>query len=699
MTRNCFEIANIVHNFEEYSPKKVGAELKALSVYESQKENVIRQQQYLRDYGDEFCALYEVASHEYEEYEEGRKVSFEYKTVEYTRPNIELEEYDARDKKEQLLLECSFEDGTKFDLSALKAVPKTAEEDEPSQMIGQIYIPNETIERLNEERLNRIFEFCHRYGFSTFSLDVPMKDGVIDLDAKLADLFEKYQEMQAKNMVENPGPEKPREDGEEIRLEDYHILANKVDVNVDTSDLGWAAVEAAKKMKETEKKDLSLNDVVRNINNFLVKDLHKRKGLSYWEHTKRIDGRTTYVFSVYDKEDPDNYKNDGRPDSKNKKVHKPTFLYRFYVSQDDKGKFYFGYGTPGGKPMDAGMAADFMGEIKKTGITHLNLKNLPNCDKNTWMMACAQKGIVPMGCAINVQKAENMLKEARVKLSTQEYAVFEQRLMEQWEENARNKGETLPISDQTFIQERKNEAKKLLTKQYDDLTKAELSRDFDNFRKAYNATGGLHEIVASKIEEGSSDEKKGAATTLGAMQTLRETFDIYFADPKQSIGARLDTCLRDGKIMPEERRTLSMINPSKALRELTTYDITLIYNTLLDRQIHRMEDKIIKAFKTDDESRAHRADDILLGGVIFPQVKGAVSRINTILAHNEIEKVDLPLDHAGLFYERPEELKWKNVQKREEAEKAKRQPKEGQAKEGERKKGLPPKFSSERDAR
>ncbi len=108
-----------------------------------------------------------------------------------------------------------------------------------------------------------------------------------------------------------------------------------------------------------------------------------------------------------------------------------------------------------------------------------------------------------------------------------------------------------------------------------------------------------------------------------------------------------------------------------------------------------MEDKIIKAFKTDDESRAHRPDDVLLGGFIFPQVKGSVSRINTVLAHNEIEKLDLPLEHAGLFYERPEELKWKNVQKREEAAKAKLKAKEEEKEKA--KNNLAPKVSSERD--
>ncbi len=695
MVRNCFETGNIVHNFEEYSRERVASMLKSLAVFEDKKSELARQEQYLRDYGDEFCALYQVMMLANGDYEEGRTVSFDFKAVDYRRPKVELEEYDVRDKKEQLELECAFEDGTKFSLSALKAAPQTAEKDEPEQMIGQIYIPDETIARLNEEKLNRIFEFCHRYGFSTFGLDIPMKDGVVDLDAKLADLFEKYQELQAKNMAENPGPAKPSEDEEEIKSDDYYSLVDEVNVKTDTSDLSGAAEEAAQKLKDSKKEDVSLNDVVKNINKFLTGDLHKRKGLSYWEHTKRIDGRLTHVFSIYPTEDPDNYKNDGKYDEKNKNVHKQTFLCRLYVSQDNNGKFYFGYGTPGGKPMDAGLAGDFMGEIKKTGITHLNLKNLPNCDKNTWMIACAQKGIVPTGCSINTQKAETMLKEARAKLTTQEYAEFEQRLMEQWEENARNSGKALATSDQTFIQDHKNEAKKLLMKQYDDLTKAKLDRDFDNFRKAYNATGGLHEIVVAKIEEGSRNEKTGAATTLGAMQTLRETFDIYFADPKQHIGARLDACLRDGKIMPEERRKLSIINPAKSLKDLTTYDITLIYNTLLDRQIHRMEDKIIRAFKTDDESRAHRPDDVLLGGFIFPQVKGSVSRINTVLAHNEIEKLDLPLEHAGLFYERPEELKWKNVQKREEAAKAKLKAKEEEKEKA--KNNLAPKVSSERD--
>lgn len=704
MPNNYVQVSSISHDYNTYSPENIARELDLLNQNGVPSEVIEKYKSFLDGYPEEFSVLYRVSAQSLNDEMSPR---YELAEVPYRRPEIACEEYDASGKTKQLELQCTLNDGTKFGLSALKTST------EPQQMQGQISFSDQTLRDLNDEKLKQIFEFCHKYGFSTFGLSLPMNGGMIDVDAKLKELFERYQEQELKNIEEHPGAGKLSENEEDSDSET--ILNDYVTLMDDVPHIS------------APKKEVTLDDEVENIENFLIKDLHKKKDRSYWKNKVRFRGGVTYVFSIYDKENPDNYHNDGQPDPKNPKVHIPTYAYRLYVSYYDN-RFRFGYATPCGKPFDSTMAGDFIGEIKKTGITHLNLVGVPNCDKVTLMIACSEKGIVPKGVKITRDKAEKMLAAAKAKLSKEELSAFEFRLMEQWEANVAAKGEKLSIHDQGFIQRCKNESHDLLTQQADELSAANLNKDFINFKTAYS--NELKAMVEQKIEEGSRDSERGAAITMGAMQTLRSTFDLYFGDENapnlgETIGSRIenrytqletelqkrleDLAKREQKISDlmtnadenkkmayeadmkelqekkhqaqeqmddlkaEKSALVHKIDVLKPVRALTTEDITTIYKVLYPLQEKRMEQRIIKAFREDDAARAHRADDVLIGGMIFPTVKGSVAHINTVLFNNNLDKLELPLEHAGLLYERPRDLRWSEVQRREEKEKAARQ--------------------------
>ena len=708
MARNCFETACVSHQFDTYSPEKIKQKLESLKILGDDEERA-QYEKYLNNpnYAQEFSVLYEVKDKSCEMFDDGKGCKYEFKEVEYRRPKIEDEKSDVVSPSSQLELECKLDNDLVFGLSVHKASHKTADKDEPDQFVGQIHIPDETIAKLNEERLNRIFEFCSKYGFSTFGLDVPMKDGVVDLDAKLADLMEKYQEEQARKIAENPGPDKPSEDENDSKgaqVSDYVQLVDDVDTYVDTAGLGKAAQQAKENLKNSAKA-VSLDDIVKNMNNFLTKDLHKRRGLSYWEHVKKIDGRRTYVFSIYDKEDPKNYENDGKPDPKNSRVRVPTFSARLYVSQDNDGKFYFGYGTPAGKPMDAGLASDFMGEIKKTGITHLNLKNLPNCDKSTWMKACAERGIVPTGCSYSTQKADMMLKAAKEKLSTQEYANFERSLMEQWEENAKNSGKELPISDLEYIRKKKNEARYLIDNQSDLREAAEFESKFENFRKAYVASDGLYNMADTTIRKGSLNKRTGAASVIAATHTLARVFDLVVGDDNNleaRFASRLDQLMsnpvRDEvgnvtmvRLSGEEKKELLAVVSNKKIKELNKADYQRIYTILYERQLKNADADIVDRIRKSDASNTKRAVPILLGDA-WSVAQGQLTEMNRKLKKDiGINPLEVPEKHFGLFYEKSIEILAQDKKKAE--EKAKKEEQKSQ----EQKTQPKPKVSSGRE--
>lgn len=679
---------NLSKRSEQYIKEQSQALLKKL-------EAVRADQALLKKYPEEFPFLYtlrerEISQNNVEDDETRSNIRMNLKQTPLEDSEIVTEAQDVAEKDSQLELNVTLDEGTTFSISAAKF--DKAGEDEPHMKARLNFEPN-AIETLNQQRLKKIFDFCEKHGLSVYDMTLPTKDGLIDMDEKLASLTRELLDARQKENAENPGPDLESDDMKDFiaieasapehtesaqasnenasdhkpetsaKAPDDHfegLIPEQISPeNTDTTPTHTPAPKTDSS-KETKSKK-SLEDVRQDFIDFLEKDLHKTRGLTYFERSSKFKGEKTIVFSLYDKPNPDNERLDGLNDPKNPHVYTPTYSYRLYLSQNkDNGRFVFGYATPGGKKMDDGMAGDILGVIKGTGCTHVNFSNLPNSDKPVWMIACAEKGLVPIGISITTAKAQTMVKRAREKLNDEDFIVFKYRLANQMIENAKKKCKDknsptygLSPSDFNYISSLKN------------------SYGFENFRLIYQADGGLYQTVMKKIDEGGHDSKKGAATTLGAMQTLRSVFDFYFEHQDETIGKRLDTLLEQHKITPQERQALAVLNPNIQLKDMSKESMMTVYNTLLVRQTKEMEDKIIAEYKKDDSARAHRADDIIISSTIFPIVKGNISRINTQLWQNDIDKLELPLEHTGLFYERPEEMKWKNLERKIKAEKDK----------------------------
>ena len=688
------ETRTLNHNFEEFSYEKVferlyqeyarneefGARAKTdeeKSAYEKKANELANDKRLLTMYSDEFPVLDRIRAHGYEDDEAGRSVQFAFKEIDFRKPEIVTEKHDVEEKNKQLELECTFENGLKFGLSA---IARDGAEDK--LLTGQISLPNETLEKLNAENLARIMDFCERYGFSTYDLTIPMREGMVAADEKIKDLaalLESYKEKAHADASEVRTPATPSDDEHDMSgfdEEDYHIVYEGPAPLPGYSALPTVAVKS-------EPEPLTFNEVKQNFRSFIEKDLHKKLRLSYWEHTRSVDGQIMTVFSIYDKEDRDNYKNDGKKDPKKKHVHVPTFSYRLYVAQKSDGRFIFGYATPNGKKMDDVMAGDFIGEIKKTGTTHLNLKNIPNQDKMVWMVACAEKGIVPTGISINKAKAEKMLQAAQAKLSTQEFATFERRLMEQLEAHAKAKGKELPTSEQEFIEKRKNEAQKLLETQQDMLKAAEFERDFHNFRRAYD--NGLKREAESTIAKGIMDAKTGPANAIGAMTALTRTFDAVLGDDCNmdiSFAERLDQLMKcpikndetgdiiSVRLTQDERRVLSTsILLDKKVKDMTSQDWQCVYEVMFKRAYNEAKDKIIAEYRANDKSASKAIDNILINRV-WKRETSAFERVNSRLSSQGCEELKLPKKDGEFIYQRPKELTYAYIQEQEKKRKA-----------------------------
>ena len=651
MASNFLETATVNHNFREYGYEKVLAELNADMEENNRKIAHLHQMaqsvsdtptkvqleaEYkqcldmkasltdgltlIKEYPEEFPVLYSMIARE-DTSQSG--VKFELNEVLAHTDEIVTEAQDVMPKGKQLELTCELPDAGKFGI-VVTPYDKAGENDE--QFKARINFEEDTVAKLNEARLKTILEFCEKKGISVYDMTFPYKDGLVDVDEKLFELTQQFLQNRREEDAQNSGPT-PEDDTQE----------KFVMLEAEVKPLEHSANDNKPKKA---KKEVTLADMIDEMTDFIENDLKKTKGFSYFVRTKNIDGLQTYVFSLYDKPNRDNEKLDGKKDKNG--FHVPTYAYRLYVAQNPKtGKFSFGYATPGGKKMDDTMAGDFVGVMKKTGVTHLHFHNVSSANKGVWMMACAEKGIVPIGISLNTAKARAMVEVARKKLSTEEFVTFKYRLADQMLENAQNKCKDK--SDPNFG---------LSKSERDFISGLKTAKNFDNFRIAYE--DGLYGRVLDQIDIGSKDSEKGAATTFGSMRALKSVFDIYFGHHDKTFGQRLAEIKET--LPQEEYEKLLAISPDKKMVDLSTQDFVLIYDTILDRHIQNAETDILQAYSRELKRKPRRADGIVLASDLFPRAKGAVNEINITLSRNGIDTLTLPLEHKGLEFARPDEL-------------------------------------------
>ena len=657
MAKTYLEINTVNHSFAEHGYESVSAELnrerdyqrdqilqisgmqksadekmqnqltKEIEQFRSKLEQNRYNRELLKKYPDEFPVLYAMRNRVSEE-----EASFEFKEVLNEKPEIVTEAQDILPKEERLEMVCTVNGAGSFGLS-IEPYDKPGEDNR--QLKARINFSQKALDDLNAERLKRILEFCEQRGLSIYDIDLPMKDGKIDVDEKLAVLTRQLLEERQRKAAQQKSP-----DVDALTERDFNIL----DVKVPEAYVGDVDVQTPKAIAQGKKKEKTLDGIRKDLTDMLEKDMHKTRGLSYFERIKKIDGKSTYVFSLYDKPSRDNEKLDGLKDKNG--VYVPTYAYRLYISQDPKsGRFVFGYATPGGKKMDDVMAGDFLGIVKKTGATHVNFSNVSNLDKGVWLMACAEKGLVPIGIGINMAKAKAMVEAARKKLSSEEFMTFKRNLANQMLENAQQKCKD------------KNDRKfGLPSSEFDYINNLKADYDFDNFRSAYDGDDGLYNEVLKDIERGGKDKETGAATTFGAMRTLRKVFDVYENYQYATFGDFVRSEKYEHlKLTPEEKAKLSTIPENRVFTELTKDDFMLLYKTLLPRQVENSKKEILEAFRRETNRKGpKRADNVVLSSDLFPGVKGAVNEINIILKRNGIEALTLPTEHNGLDFARPQ---------------------------------------------
>ena len=574
MARTYLEFQTVNHHFETLGYENLMRELEA--------KGATADMELLKKYPESFAKLYDIR----ESTQAEENMVFEMRETDLERPEIVTEAKDVEDKTKRLELACQTEDGLKF---TLMAEPYDKPGEDNPQLKMRLNFADETLEKLNDEKFKRILEFCERHGISVYSIDLPEAGNEFSLDEKLADLTKKFLENRREEDLNTP--------------EDVHIIQSEIE-DVDVR----SGIDIKKK-----KGPKTLQAVYADMVKFLEKDIHKTAGLTYFEHMK--DGMVE--FSLYDKPNRDNEKLDGQKDKNG--VYVPTYSYRLYIGQNEKtGNFQFGYATPGGKKMDDVMAGDFMGVIKDSGATHLDFRNIPNQDKGVWLVACAEKGIVPIGISLNIAKMNMMREKARVKLGQEEFIRFEKRLAAQYRENAEVKGKTLESSEESM------------------LSGLEEMYKFENLRKGYS---NIYLTFIDKIEEGAKDRDYGAATTIGAGKALTTLFEIYKKMPDLESFVSQNPNLKEAVMS-------TGISLKKSKLDLAPQEWEKLYDALIPAHIEKAKVEIQSELKRE-EGRKYRRNPLIVIDGIVKDVKGSLSSFNAYLQENGVDKLALPTDYKN----------------------------------------------------
>lgn len=610
----------------------------------------------LKKYGDSFARLYQIKDTE-EKSAEGVKLEF----VEISTPDpvgiiTQEQYYEPKNETTQIGLAVELDPATKFKIAML---PYDKPGSDKKEVKAQLSFGDDTLRTLNAEKLAKIMEFCELHGMPTFQMDIPYSfDGNIDINEKMSALLhqvlenkkslelaaanQEYSEREANSRVledeikqaqtagkeisETPSPDLPRV-GAEFAMTEETPQTGTENVSAETAAQQAQAVPQQPN-PAPQKKEKTLKDAEEGLEKFLEGGLKKTRNSSYFKTHTKIFKRGWTEYIVYDKEDRDNRKKDGKRD----KNDEPKFTYSFklFVKKDENG-FRFAYRTPSNKKIDDSVVNGLAGQFKSLGITHVSFPDgLADAEKKLWRIALAENGIVPKGMGLDRAKAEGMLKAAKEKLSTEEFKKFRYRLAVQMEKDNIDKGKVVSPSEQDFIEGLKSSQKYLA------------------FTDGYN--NKLKGMLRDRLDKADTNKYDGALDKIALYKAMRRLFDVY--KETADSGSILDS----GTLSAEEKNKLRAAGLTGPVSEFNEGQMGELFEIMLpqDKQdaYKELEEALLAA--KDTESRASkgakRADNIIIKEV-FDGARNRFEKVNEILTSLGVEEITFPKAFGRLYYE------------------------------------------------
>ncbi|MDR1025766.1 MAG: hypothetical protein LBL47_00035, partial [Lactobacillus sp.] len=202
----------------------------------------------------------------------------------------------------------------------------------------------------------------------------------------------------------------------------------------------------------------------------------KRLGENYTFHFSLLRGRAEYTI----------YKS-GYKNAKGEK-QEPWMTMSVKVRN---GKLQIGYSVKDGEPINRSYADLIVEMYRDQGIIHVDLSNISNPDRAEFRMACARKGLIPVGVKLDYQKVRKMIEEAEKGADRKEDRIpWMLAMADQIELNARRKGTPVDEENRKHVKRLRGQARLFKFEHF-----------YDNFLtdnvKEKNASGDAAAIIGS----------------------------------------------------------------------------------------------------------------------------------------------------------------------------------------------------------
>ena len=356
--------------------------------------------------------------------------------------------------------------------------------------------------------------------------------------------------------------------------------------------------------KEDKKEEIEGFKKANNIFvKFLEKEQNKRNGLSYF-----IEGKNSNVvtYSVYNNEDADNLKNDGKKDSKTDVV-KETCAYRVRLTQKDGKLSQIEFHVPNGGKMPEGLADKAAEMVKSQGALYLNCPDgLSPADAKEIRNACARAGILPKGIGINLNHATKMDEEATTNITNKDdlYAYKGKLGRHLMELCTNDKDPRIPFAQSLINQE-----------------------------KLYPLTTQLEGCLTNALTQRIDESGDNAHKVLGAAETIKQIFTAITNNPDKSVAQLCETLSRGDDTLKTQLLQAMQNAGAEDIKahELKDDQMMVLFSTLepvnIEKEKQILDDEIRKNHKDSKEtiierraSKASRALNTTINKVLKDKV-------------------------------------------------------------------------------
>ncbi len=320
---------------------------------------------------------------------------------------------------------------------------------------------------------------------------------------------------------------------------------------------------------------------------------NRKLGLTFFE---THEGGYT-VFTVFDKENPNNMKWDGIVDKKTGEL-KSRHQFKVYLRTQPSGKTEISFSFPSGGKFGMDEAERVTDAYKDCGITRVNFGKLGDGPEAVMREACARALIVPVGMKLSKTRVDKMIKAAEGKHHTNnpELARYKFDLARQLAYNL-----SVKPGINAFAYENKNHvdcrAVRHLILEYKFAPFRDLWEDF-----------GLRDVYDANIKENNlSNSEDGASQMIGSVRAVTKLMHIYSESvcasglPAKEYGMlSVEAMLKNTRHLTDEQkgklRSVEGYNGDTLVRDLNPLMMKELYSIIQKDEVENARYDINKEY-------------------------------------------------------------------------------------------------------